>query len=124
MSSSTYSQRQSQIILDKALSLSLNVSALTPIPGDGNCFYHSVIDALSTTGTPYNGTHLDLRRQAVSFVDKNRHLEFVQRRVDTTIEEDLSHEINRQYQHCTYVNELFVRATAITLNVAISSTLR
>lgn len=109
-----------QRIVAKARSIGLDVEALTPTPGDGNCFYYSVIQTLSITNRPYHGNFNDLRQEIVYFVDSHRETELVQSFLDFfTPEEivDLDSIIKRQYQPGTYANELFIQATAVKLNI-------
>ena len=118
MSVSSNSQILYEAISNKALSIYLNVSALRPTSGDGNCFYQSIIDALSETDTPYHGNHIDLWMVAVSYIVANLDLDHVQN-WRLTIDADFSAVIQRQCRPGSYANELFIRATAIILNTAI-----
>ena len=93
-----------------------------PTPGDGNCFYHAVIEALSVTNKPYVGNHKQSRTEIVSFVDNNRGLDFIQNWERTILDEKLCDVIAQQYQSGTFANELFIRATAIKLQLAILCT--
>ena len=109
-------------IVDKAVSIGLNVAFLTETLGDGNCFYRSVVEALSFSEQPYYGSHENLRHEIVSYVDQNRHEDFVTLWENTILNEDLNTVISKQYQLGTYANELFIRATAIQLNIVILCT--
>ena len=84
-------------IVTKARSIGLHVKALNPIPGDGNCFYHAIIDTLSVTRTPYLGNHMQLRREIVAFVEANRNKEFL-RLWESTTNENLTVVIKNQYK--------------------------
>ena len=106
-------------IVDKARSIGLDVAALKPTLGDGNCFYHAVIEALSRTDRPYHGDHINLRYEVVLFVEQNQNQDFVTLWQSTILNEDLDSVIARQYLSGTYASELFIRACAIKLNIAI-----
>ncbi|MEO0388928.1 MAG: L-glutamate gamma-semialdehyde dehydrogenase, partial [Pseudomonadota bacterium] len=66
-----------EAMVRKARSIGLNVSAFCEALGDCNCLYRAVVEALSITQTPYLGNHHHLRQEIVSYVDQNRHLDFV-----------------------------------------------
>ena len=61
----------------KARSIGLNVAPVCPTLGDGNCLYRAIVESLSVSQSPYWGNYGDLRNEIVSYVDHNRHLDFV-----------------------------------------------
>ena len=64
-------------IRNKARDVGLNVTFSTP--GDGNCFYHAVVECLNHKSSPVNINHTDLRNSVVDYVRCNRISEFVLR---------------------------------------------
>ena len=114
-----------ETMVRKARSIGLNVAAVCPTLGDGNCFYRAVVESLFTTRTPYQGNHINLRSEIVSFVDHNRHLEFVRNwelTIDRELDGDLESVLRCQYRNGEYTSELFLLATAIKLNIIILCT--
>ena len=100
-----------------------NVAPVCPTLGDGNCLYRAIVESLSVSQSPYWGNYGDLRNEIVSYVDHNRHLDFVATFSDTlNIVEDgedivsLDTVIRRQYCNGEYGLELFILAAAQKLD--------
>ena len=118
-------EQAKNFIVSKARSIGLNVSAIEATMGDGNCFYRAVIESLSLTTRPYLGNHVSLRNEVVSFVNQNKNAEFVISWLETFAEIDpstLNDNIADQFRNGVYTDELFIRATAIYLNIVILCT--
>ena len=109
-------------LVEKAASIGINVSYDMPTAGDGNCFYHAIIECLEKKGIvreDINGNSMVLRHNVVEFVHRNR--DYVTTFYDPEAEDnrDISTLINEQYFPGIHASELFVRATAMYLNIAI-----
>ena len=112
----------SQQIVSKARSIGLNVDPVIETPGDGNCFYHAVIQTLSLTNRPYAKNVDELRYDVVSYVDFNRNNEIVISYLESFLNPvgiDLENIIQAQYRRGTYADELFFQAAAEKLNILI-----
>ena len=72
-----------EAMVQKARSIGLNVAPVCPTLGDGNCLYRAIVESLSVSQSPYWGNYGDLRNEIVSYVDHNRHLDFVATFSDT-----------------------------------------
>lgn len=107
-----------QNIVLKAQSIGLNVVFERPTIGDGNCFYHAVVECAKKNGTFY-GSHKDLRFAAADFVSKHRNDDFVVNWEETHINENADESIVRQFLLGVHVTELFIHATAMLLDTVI-----
>ena len=111
-------------ILSQALSVGLNVTYDNETLGDGNCFYHAVIECLiaQEIRNEFNNDSYLLRQKVVDYVDSNRHLNFVQNFIASVVQvENLSFSslLLEQRKSGTHAIELFVKATAMFLNIPI-----
>ena len=96
-------------ILTKARSIGLNVYFDKCTPGDGNCFYLSVIEGLRHNATAsgkcpsYKGLHILLRNDTVHYVTNHRSSEFV----STWIEQNLLVDVDILKLQPEYVDKDF-----------------
>ena len=97
--------------LRKAMFIALKVAPVCPTLGDGNCLYRTIVESALSVSQTYWGNHSDLRNEIVSYVDHNRHLDFVATFSDTlNIVKDgediasLDTVIRRQYRNGEYVH--------------------
>ena len=71
----TFNNIATQIML-KAKSIGLDVYFETPTIGDGNCFYHAVVECVRNLEN-FEDNHHTLRLKVVDFVHQNRDADFV-----------------------------------------------
>ena len=83
-------------ICNKARDVGLNVMFSTQTPGDGNCFYHAVVECLKHKSRPININHTDLRNSVVDYVRCNRISEFVTTWLQQNINCDLDFVLEKQ----------------------------
>ena len=106
-------------ICNKSRDVGLNVMFSTQTPGDGNCFYHAVVECLKHKSSPININHTDLRNSVVDYVRCNRISEFVTTWLQQNINCDLDFVLEKQGHEGEYANELFIRGTSLFLDIAI-----
>lgn len=124
-------------IVNNARQIGLNVVADEITPGDGNCFYHAILQQIhrfeeidsmiSLTPTP---THLQLRQIVCEYVRNNqneiRYICEYREFYDTTIqyEYNLSWNdfLNQQMNNGVYATELFIKTAAVLLGCKIHIT--
>ena len=99
----------SRNICTKARSIGLNVYFNKYTPGDGNCFYHSVIECLKHNNaiasgecpSYYKGSHIKLRIDTVQYVNDHRTSEFV----STWVEQNLLIDVDILKEKPEYVDK-------------------
>ena len=111
-------------ILYRALSVGLNVTYDKETSGDGNCFYHAVVECLvaKEIRNEFNNDSYLLRQKVVDFVDRNKNLSFVQNFIASVVQVEninFSSLLLEQRNLGTHAIELFVKATAMFLNIPI-----
>ena len=106
-------------ICNKAKDVGLHVMFSTQTPGDGNCFYHAVVECLKHKSRPININHTDLRNSVVDYVRCNRISEFVTTWLQQNINCDLDFVLEKQGHEGEFANELFIRGTSLFLDIAI-----
>ena len=131
-----------EIIVNNARQIGLNVHADTATPGDGNCFYHAILQQLQRSEividqhSPHLNldplpTHLELRVAICEYVQHHQNdIAYIQqyRTLYNNVlyeEYNLTWEnfINEQSRNGVYVTELFIKTTAVLvgLNIHITS---
>ena len=108
-----------QRICRKANDIGLFVRYDRITPADGNCFYHAVLEGLQHILHDYRGSHFSLRKEVVQFVLDNQERGFVTAWLAQNPGFNITHIANRQRFFGVFGNELFIRATAMYLNIAI-----
>ena len=68
------------IVVEKAKNIGLNVMYNNITPMDGNCWYHSIREAMLGNGLDFDGyvDHVELRVAVVNFVNSGRDMDFRQ----------------------------------------------
>ena len=92
----------------KAKGVGLIVTFSTQTPGDGNCFYHAVVECLKHKSSPINIIHTDLRNSVVDYVRCNRISEFVLTWLQQNTNCDIDSVLEKQGHDGEYTNELFL----------------
>ena len=124
-------------IVANAARIGLFVSCDFPTPGDGNYFYHAVIQQLAcpevqpTTPEISQITHSELRGTVCQYIQQHQeHIEYIQQyraMYNATLNEEhhrMSWDefINEQNMVGTFATELFIKATAVIVGVDIHIT--
>jgi len=133
MSQSLQLLSSADIIVSNARSIGLNVSYQRVTAGDGNCWYHAVIDQLTRPEiaplvAPHFLTydHVLLRLQVVAFIrqeqNSNETLLLFKRHVFNDNEQDWLNMLSAQETNGTFATGLFCLFTSILLNVKIDIT--
>ena len=94
----------SQKICAKARSIGLDVYYEKETPGDGNCFYHSLIEGLQYNAVgkfpTYRGSHTTLRMETVDYVNEHLTSDFVVTWMEQNLKKDLDEAVkNPEYQY-------------------------
>ena len=124
-------------IISNAKRLGLAVCVDTPTPGDGNCFYHSVIqqlaqpDIIPVMRHTSSLSHSILRGMVYVYIQENYNdIEYIQQYCtiyELTLNEEHDHLswdafLYDQSRNGTYSTELFIKTTAVIIGVDIHIT--
>ena len=124
-----------EIIVNNARQIGLNVHADTATPGDGNCFYHAILQQLQRSEIVIDQhsshlnldplpTHLELRVAICEYVQHHQNdIAYIQeyRTLYNNVLYDKynmtwENSINEQSHNGVYVTELFIKTTAMLLD--------
>ena len=118
-----------EVIWSKAISIGLDVCILNCTPGDGDCFYHAVLEGMSAKNLNVNHVNaMQLRRGVVDFVfnswDEVNMPHFITAwLLDQDPQNRSYHYFHsiclNQYIHGRYATELFIAGAARLLQIAI-----
>ena len=121
------------VILQKAISIGLQVTYHQLTPGDGNCLYHAILEAMSSKHiNEVFSCPLKLRQDTVAHVQnawsfEGKHPSFLINWLNLQLNEDKNHHhfmnlCEAQKLSGTYGNELFIAGAARLLQIAIAVT--
>ena len=124
-------------IVNNARRIGLNVDADEITPGDGNCFYHAVVQQLHRSEIRSNilnldplPSHLTLRRTICQFIQQNQndvtYINDYQTHYNNVLYQDYNMSwdsfISEQSNSGVYATELFIKTTAVLLGMNIHIT--